>query len=54
MRVYLAFGKYCYLLWQILYTIGQFFMVVNGNIIKIEKSYLVTLQTRYKIRVTTA
>ena len=38
MRVYLAFGKYCYLLWQILYTIGQFFMVVNGQIMKTTKA----------------
>ena len=28
----------CYLLWQILYTIGQFFMVVNGQIMKTTKA----------------
>ena len=37
MRIYLVFGKNCFLLWQILCTIGQFFMVVNGKIIKIKK-----------------
>ena len=34
MMVYFVFDKNCYLLWQILYTIGQFFMVVNGQIMK--------------------
>ena len=38
LRVYLVFGKNCYLLWQILYIIGQFFMVVNGQIMKIIKT----------------
>ena len=38
MRVYLEFGKNCYLLWQFFYTVGQFFMVVNGQIMKTIKA----------------
>ena len=34
MRVYLVFGKNCYRLWSTLHTIGQFFIAVNGQIMK--------------------
>ena len=39
LRVYLVFGKNCYLLWQILLTVEQLFMVVNGQIMKTKKPY---------------
>ena len=42
LTVYLVFGKNCYRHWQILYTIGQFFIVENGQIMN---SHLVTLAT---------
>ena len=42
LTVYLVFGKNCYRYWQILYTIGQFFIVENGQIMN---SHLVTLAT---------
>ena len=38
MRVYLVFGTNGYLLRQLLYTIGQFFMAVNGKIMKTLKA----------------
>ena len=37
MRVYFLLGKNCNLLWQMLYTIGEFFMFVNGQIMKTKK-----------------
>ena len=34
----IRFGKKCYRFWSILYIIGQFFMVVNGQIMKTVKA----------------
>ena len=39
---YLVFGKIVNLLWQIFYTFGQIFIVLNGQILK-KYSHLVTL-----------
>ena len=33
LKVYLAFGKICNLLWQKFYAIGQIFIVVDGQIL---------------------
>ena len=35
LRAYLVFGIHLNLIWQILYTIGQFFIRVNGQVLKI-------------------
>ena len=47
---YLVFGKIVNLLWQIFYTFGQIFIVLNGQIFKKLYRHLVTLTGRYRHR----
>ena len=49
MRVNSVFGKNCYRLWKVLYTIGQFFPAVNGKIMKTKKAIWSHSLTQYKL-----